>query len=223
MKDVVRGGATGRDRRSGRCVQRVQRLTQPTVYIFVHLDMSVGSEVVGVGQPAEHPVHPVVPGGRADDSQRRRGMFRTVLAPGLRPGGLRHRVTHAQTLPRSAAVRSITMATTEECRSALDRLSDNMTEANSRVRSAAALDRSLSCHITDLDITFTGRLVDGRIQVLDTVEGPPPAKAEIRLAMKGDDLVALVAGELNFAKAWGSGRVRLEAGFRDLLRLRTLL
>ncbi|WP_327298415.1 MULTISPECIES: SCP2 sterol-binding domain-containing protein [unclassified Streptomyces] len=115
------------------------------------------------------------------------------------------------------------MATTEECRSALDRLSDNMTEANSRVRSAAALDRSLSCHITDLDITFTGRLVDGRIQVLDTVEGPPPAKAEIRLAMKGDDLVALVAGELNFAKAWGSGRVRLEAGFRDLLRLRTLL
>ncbi|MET9535759.1 MULTISPECIES: sterol-binding protein [unclassified Streptomyces] len=115
------------------------------------------------------------------------------------------------------------MATTEECRSALDRLSDNMTEANSQVRGAAALDRSLSCHITDLDVTFTGRLVDGRIQVLDTVEGPPPVKAEIRLAMKGDDLVALVAGELNFAKAWGSGRVRLEAGFRDLLRLRTLL
>lgn len=225
----MRGGAPGRGRRSGRCVQRVQRLTQPTVYIFVHLDMSVGSEVVGVGQPAEHPVHAVVPGGRADDSQRRRGVFRTaravltVLAPGLRPGGLRHRVTHAQTLPRSAAVRSITMATTEECRSALDRLSDNMTEANSQVRSAAALDRSLSCHITDLDVTFTGRLVDGRIQVLDTVAGPPPAKAEIRLAMKGDDLVALVAGELNFAKAWGSGRVRLEAGFRDLLRLRTLL
>ncbi|WP_406140970.1 SCP2 sterol-binding domain-containing protein [Streptomyces sp. NBC_01089] len=115
------------------------------------------------------------------------------------------------------------MATTEECRSALDRLSDNMTEANSQVRSAAALDRSLSCHITDLDVTFTGRLVDGRIQVLDTVEGRPPEKAEIRLAMKGDDLVALVAGELNFARAWGSGRVRLEAGFRDLLRLRTLL
>ncbi|MFD3947761.1 SCP2 sterol-binding domain-containing protein [Streptomyces sp. NPDC058579] len=115
------------------------------------------------------------------------------------------------------------MATIEECRSALDKLSDNLTRADGEVRSAAALDRSLSCHITDLDSTFTGRLADGRIQVQDTVPGPPPAKAQIRLAMTGDDLVAMVDGELNFAKAWASGRVRLEAGFRDLLKLRSLL
>ncbi|MFH8517432.1 SCP2 sterol-binding domain-containing protein [Streptomyces gelaticus] len=115
------------------------------------------------------------------------------------------------------------MATMAECRSALDKLSDSLAEADGGVRSAAALDRSLSCHIKDLDITFTGRLADGRIQVLDTVEGPPREKAEIRLAMTGDDLVAMVDGDLNFAKAWGSGRVRLEAGFRDLLRLRSLL
>ncbi|MFI8177370.1 SCP2 sterol-binding domain-containing protein [Streptomyces microflavus] len=115
------------------------------------------------------------------------------------------------------------MATTAECRSALRRLSDNLAAADGDVRGAAALDRSLSCHIKDLDITFTGRLADGRIQVQDTVEGPPREKAEIRLAMTGDDLVALVDGELNFAKAWASGRVRLEAGFRDLLKLRSLL
>ncbi len=110
-----------------------------------------------------------------------------------------------------------------ECRSALRRLSDNLAAADGDVRGAAALDRSLSCHIKDLDITFTGRLADGRIQVQDTVEGPPREKAEIRLAMTGDDLVALVDGDLNFAKAWASGRVRLEAGFRDLLKLRSLL
>ncbi|MFJ3585390.1 SCP2 sterol-binding domain-containing protein [Streptomyces sp. NPDC090127] len=115
------------------------------------------------------------------------------------------------------------MATIEECRSALDRLSDNLSRADGEVRSAAALDRSLSCHITDLDTTFTGRLADGRIRVQDTVPGPPPAKAQIRLAMTGDDLVAMVAGELNFAKAWASGRVKLEAGLRDLLKLRALL
>ncbi|MFF8919338.1 SCP2 sterol-binding domain-containing protein [Streptomyces sp. NPDC015032] len=115
------------------------------------------------------------------------------------------------------------MATMAECRSALDKLSDNLAGADGDVRSAAALDRSLSCHIKDLGVTFTGRLANGRIQVLDTVEGPPREKAEIRLAMTGDDLVAMVDGELNFAKAWGSGRVRLEAGFRDLLRLRALL
>lgn len=110
-----------------------------------------------------------------------------------------------------------------ECRSALRRLSDNLAATDGDVRGAAALDRSLSCHIKDLDITFTGRLTDGRIQVQDTVEGPPREKAEIRLAMTGDDLVALVDGDLNFAKAWASGRVRLEAGFRDLLKLRSLL
>lgn len=110
-----------------------------------------------------------------------------------------------------------------ECSSALRRLSDNLAAAEGDVRGTAALDRSLSCHIKDLDITFTGRLADGRILVRDTVEGPPREKAEIRLAMTGDDLVALVDGDLNFAKAWGSGRVRLEAGFRDLLKLRSLL
>jgi hypothetical protein len=54
------------------------------------------------------------------------------------------------------------MATTQECRGALDTLSDNLAKADGDVRGAAALDRSLSCHITDLDVTFTGRLENGR-------------------------------------------------------------
>ncbi|KQX54924.1 MULTISPECIES: SCP2 sterol-binding domain-containing protein [unclassified Streptomyces] len=115
------------------------------------------------------------------------------------------------------------MATITECRGALEKLSDNLARADGDVRGAAALDRTLSCHVTDLDSTFTGRLADGRIHVESTVEGPPRSKAQIRLAMTGDDLVAMVGGELNFAKAWASGRLKLEAGFRDLLRLRSLL
>ncbi|MFE2875008.1 SCP2 sterol-binding domain-containing protein [Streptomyces roseus] len=115
------------------------------------------------------------------------------------------------------------MATIDECRAALDRLSGNLAQADGGVRGAAALDRSLSCHITDLDQTFTGRLEDGRIRVDAVSPGPPATKAQIRLAMTGDDLVAMVAGDLKFAKAWASGRVRLEAGFRDLLRLKSLL
>ncbi|MEU1083316.1 sterol-binding protein [Streptomyces sp. NPDC005908] len=115
------------------------------------------------------------------------------------------------------------MATIEECRAALDKLSDSMGSAEGDVRAAASMDRSVSCHITDLDVTFTGRLTGGRIVVRDTVPGPPPEKAQIRLAMTGDDLVALVDGELHFARAWGLGRVRLEAGLRDLFTLRKLL
>ncbi|BCK72154.1 sterol-binding protein [Streptomyces platensis] len=115
------------------------------------------------------------------------------------------------------------MATLDQCRAALDRLAQNLSSADGSVRQAATFDRSLSCRITDLDVTFLGRLSDGTIQEVTSVPGPPPHKADIRLSMAGDDLLALVDGELNFAKAWGSGRVKLEAGLRDLLRLRTLL
>ncbi|MBD0692309.1 SCP2 sterol-binding domain-containing protein [Streptomyces sp. CBMA123] len=115
------------------------------------------------------------------------------------------------------------MANAEECREALEQLSRNMANSTGDVRKAAALDRSLSCRITDLDLTFTGQLRDGRIQDLVATPGMPAEQAAIRLTMAGDDLLALVGGELNFASAWASGRVKLEAGFRDLLRLRTLL
>jgi hypothetical protein len=115
------------------------------------------------------------------------------------------------------------MATIEECRAALDQLSANLARAEGDVRDAAALDRSLSCRVTDLDITFVGRLTGGRIQDVTTVAGTPADKAQIRLSMKGDDLVAVVGGELSFARAWGSGRIKVQANLRDVLRLRSLL
>ncbi|MCD0484638.1 sterol-binding protein [Streptacidiphilus sp. ASG 303] len=115
------------------------------------------------------------------------------------------------------------MATSEECRTALTRLSENLARSQGDVRSAAAVDRSLTCWVTDLDVTFSGHLRDGRIQDVVETPGPPAEKAQIRLAMASDDLVALVAGQLHFASAWAHGRVRLEAGLRDLLRLRSLI
>jgi hypothetical protein len=115
------------------------------------------------------------------------------------------------------------MATTQECRTALEKLSRNMAGAEGDVQAAVSMDRTLSCRITDLDVTFVGRLRDGTIEVQDTLHGPPQTKAQIRLAMTGDDLVALVDGALPFARAWGAGRVKLEASLLDLLRLRKLL
>ncbi|NJQ01308.1 SCP2 sterol-binding domain-containing protein [Streptomyces zingiberis] len=113
--------------------------------------------------------------------------------------------------------------TTEECRRSLERLAENLARADDDVRGAAALHRTVSCHLTDLDTTFTGRLADGRVEDLDQAPGPPAERAQVRLAMASDDLIALVDGELHFARAWATGRVKLEAGFRDLLRLRSLL
>jgi hypothetical protein len=115
------------------------------------------------------------------------------------------------------------MATIEECRAALEQLSRNIAKSEGDMRAATALDRSLSCRITDLDVTFVGRLAGGSITDVVAVPGTPRDKAQIRLAMSGDDLVAMVGGELSFAKAWGSGRVKVHASLRDVLRLRSLV
>ncbi|GGP77879.1 hypothetical protein GCM10010214_61740 [Streptomyces abikoensis] len=115
------------------------------------------------------------------------------------------------------------MATIEECRGALDRLAEHLAGASGELRAAAAPDRSLSCHVTDLDVTFVGHLREGHLKEVRTVEGVPERRAEIALEMTGDDLVALVDGKLNFARAWAGGRVRLKAGLRDVLRLRSIL
>jgi hypothetical protein len=115
------------------------------------------------------------------------------------------------------------MATIEECRAALEELAGRMASAPAAVRDAAAGERSVSCRITDLDVTFTGRLTGGRLEVLEAVPGAPPEPARIRLATTGDDLLALVAGTLPFPRAWATGRLTVEAPFRDLLRLRGLL
>lgn len=89
---------------------------------------------------------------------------------------------------------------------------------------AAGLDRSVSCRLTDLRQVVAGRMAGGSMHDMTAVpDDPPVPKADIRLTMSSDDLVSLTAGELSFGPAWASGRVKLEAGLRDLLRLRSLL
>jgi len=109
------------------------------------------------------------------------------------------------------------MATRDQCQAALERLAEQLRDVDGEHQS---FDRSVSAHVPDLDVTFTGDLHDGTITGITTEPAP---KAQIRLTASSDDLVALTGGELPFAKAWLSGRVKVEAGVRDLLRLRSML
>jgi hypothetical protein len=112
------------------------------------------------------------------------------------------------------------VATIEQCIQALSGVLGDLT-ANP---AAQGLDRSLSCRLTDLHQVVEGRLHDGQITDLHAVpEDPPPARADIRLAMSSDDLLALTDGDLEFAKAWATGRVKMEASIRDMFKLRSLL
>ena len=112
------------------------------------------------------------------------------------------------------------MATMDECLKALKGILGDIA-ANP---AAAGLDRSLSCRLTDLQEVVLGRLNSGSVRDLRVVpEGPDVPKADIRLTMTSDDLVALTEGQLHFGQAWATGRLKLEAGLRDLLRLRKIL
>lgn len=95
-----------------------------------------------------------------------------------------------------------------------------LAEVDPDLRRRHAVERTLSCHINDLDVTFSGLLSeDGLTEV---TEEPRP-EAQIRLSVTSDDLLALCQGDLAFASAWTRGRVRIDASVMDLLRLRTLL
>lgn len=111
------------------------------------------------------------------------------------------------------------MATVQECEHAMHQLADRLAANSAAKGKAAEFDRSLSCRLTDLDVIFGARLADGTLSDIRPVES---ADAQVKLRMSSDDLLALVAGELNLAQAWASGRVGIDAKVFDLLKLRSM-
>lgn len=114
------------------------------------------------------------------------------------------------------------MATLDECRAALDGLANRLADKDP-TRRKTGFDRTLSCTVRDLDATFAGNLHHGLLTDITRVDETQrrPA-AQIRLTLTSDDLIALVDGSLNVAAAWASGRLKVEAGVRDMLRLRSI-
>jgi hypothetical protein len=112
------------------------------------------------------------------------------------------------------------MATVEECEAAMHRLADRLRSPAGADARGKVIDRSVSCSLRDLGVTFAGQLRDGEIRDIRQVAAPD---GQIKLAMTSDDLLALVDGRLNFAKAWASGRLKVDASVVDLLKLRSLL
>jgi len=114
------------------------------------------------------------------------------------------------------------MASAEECREALQALSTRLTEMSPQDRASYFGNRSMSCHVTDLGITFVTRFTDaGAEQVTEAKPDDPPA--DIRLTASSDDVISLSATPANIARMWIAGRVGVKASMRDLLALRKLL
>ena len=110
------------------------------------------------------------------------------------------------------------MTTVDDCEAALKALAARLADNDPGGRKSP-FDRSLACIVRDLDVVFAGQLKDGRL--LD-VRRVTDRNAQIRLDLTADDLLALVEGRLKVPAAWASGRLKIDAGVRDLIRLKSL-
>lgn len=112
------------------------------------------------------------------------------------------------------------MASAGECEAALRSLVALLAEVDPATREKYVLERTVSVRITDLDVTWSGRLSDEGLTDLSSADDE---KAQIRLSLGSDDLVALVDGRLAVPTAFATGRVRVQASPFDLLRMRSFL
>ena len=114
------------------------------------------------------------------------------------------------------------MATAAECRKALESLTGRLADMDAKDRAAKLADRTLSCRVTDLGVTFLTRLgARGADPIVEARAGA--SAAQIRFTAKSDDVVAISEDPGSFAKAWLTGRVKVEGSLMDLLQLRKLI
>ena len=114
------------------------------------------------------------------------------------------------------------MATAEECREALERLTARISDMDPDDRAAHLANRTLSCEIPDLGVTFLTRLGShGADPVREAGNGD--GAAQIRFTARSDVVMSISDDPGKFARAWMTGRLRVQGNVFDLLRLRKLL
>lgn len=113
------------------------------------------------------------------------------------------------------------MATAEECSAALESLTDRIADMDAQDRSKHLVDRTMSLHVPDLDLTFMTRLGPHGADPVRQVENG--ATAQVRFTADSEVVVAIAADPGTFMRAWLSGKLKVHGSFFDLLYLRKLL
>jgi hypothetical protein len=112
------------------------------------------------------------------------------------------------------------VATSAEVETAVRALAQRLADVDPELRRRYSADRTVSCRVPDLDVVWSARLCDeGLCGLTDAGD----ERAQVRLSVSSDDLLDLTAGRLAVPVAWASGRLRVQAGPLDLLRLRAVL
>lgn len=112
------------------------------------------------------------------------------------------------------------MASEAECDAGLRALADSLAAVDPDVRRRFVVDRVISCRVPDLGVTWSAHLTD---EGLVDLAVDADRKAQVRLTVGSDDLIALIEGRLAVPTAVATGRIRVQASPFDLLRLSSLL
>lgn len=80
--------------------------------------------------------------------------------------------------------------------------------------------RIVALHVPDLDARYWTQMEGGRMGPLQRGDRDG---SDIRITAGSDDLVELIDGRGSLFSAYLAGRVRIDASFADLLRLRRLV
>ena len=104
-------------------------------------------------------------------------------------------------------------------RELMKRLEDSDSEVRGSLAGALPESRVVEVVLSDLGRSYWTELAGGAMGALH--EGVPP-NPEIRVRVASDDLVDLVDGRRSLFSACLAGKVKIDASFSDLLRLRKL-
>ena len=113
------------------------------------------------------------------------------------------------------------MHTAEECHEALQKLAGRLSELKPEERAEYFGNRTIGVTVTDLGVTFVTVLGAGDDPVRAAAPNEPTA--DIRLSADSDQVISLAQQPMNIARAYFSGKVKIEASMKDIFRLRRLL
>ncbi|QUX30865.1 SCP2 sterol-binding domain-containing protein [Nocardiopsis akebiae] len=116
------------------------------------------------------------------------------------------------------------MSSIDTCLAGIEKVNQRILAQPDEKRRKYIRERSLSVEVPDLEAVFDMRLtLYGLVDVTHRTADRPAPRAQVRITVSSEDLVALAEDRLDVAKAVLGRRVRIDASVGDMLRVRKLL
>jgi hypothetical protein len=114
------------------------------------------------------------------------------------------------------------MAEEDEVRDAVERLATMFDDLDDATRRKIP-DATVTVLVRDLDVAYGCRFAGGDVVDVEEIPVDAVGTATVRIRTDSDTLLDVVDGRLHFGHGWATGKIRVDAKFRDILKLRSFL